>query len=182
MQQKVACMCTHTHTNTYPPTRTEFPMNTENAYPHRASHMCHMCKCGWKFDCKCTEFECGMMCQPRSLFDTIYSCCSTASPDSFTYTLASFPGPDLLFVICSVQWSCGVKMSSARLHMYVAALAPQVQAQKARNTHRSLQLHLHTNLWKKTVPFYISSQDCPQTVCVDVNTLFKVFVGLNDQQ
>jgi len=30
-----------------------------------------------------------------------------------TRTLASFPVPDQLFIICSAQWSCSVKMSSA---------------------------------------------------------------------
>ena len=108
-------------------------------YLHHASCACRMCKCGPTSACKCidSEFE------SVELVD--YAYCLTlhvaalalqALTALLTHTLATFPGPNQLFIICSV-WSCGVKMLGAHCSApHVAALA--LQAPKATHTRPSI--------------------------------------------
>jgi len=62
------------------------------------------------------------------------------------HTLASFPGPNQLFIACSVQWSCGVKMSSAH------CLAPHVAVLLALQA-----LHAHPSIFKFEILSHPSS-------------------------
>ena len=119
--------------NTHP----RHKLGIRTVYLHHASRAHRMCRCDLSGANKCgdSESECGA-CQPSSLFDSTCSCSSTASPDSSTRSYPSLiPGPDQLFIVCSV-WSCGVKMLTA--HCSAPHVATCKQALKATYAHPSL--------------------------------------------
>ena len=74
------------------------------------------------------------MCQPHSLFSsTVAALALPALMALISRTLASFIGPEQIFVTCSV-WSCGINMLSAHCSApHVAALA--LQALMATHVH-----------------------------------------------
>ena len=112
--------------NTHP----RHKLGIRTVYLHHASRACCMCRCGLTGACKCgdSESECGA-CQPRSLFHCTCSCSSIVNHDSSTHSYPSLiPGPDQLFIVCSV-WSCGVKMLTAHCS------APHVAKQALKATY-----------------------------------------------